>query len=486
MPERDRLVGTHLTASRAVAPRLRGTVSPMVVGLRVARAVLLAGIVGAAGCRTPATQVDLVIDTGCAPQDRRVTLRVLDTDADAGDLVIPVSSWPVRRTLVPRGGDASRAWHVEVVLQDTVTGAELARLDPGGRYSAGATVEVPVALSDPRCATSDAGALDAGERDASAPEDATVHDGGAEDASGLDAPSPDAFFRDAAGLRDAGTRTTTGLLLAYPFDEAAGATVRECVVGANVTMDTGADYAWGDGLVLRTGWGRSPALPVELLRAMQDAFSVEGWIEIDPSSTFEPASVSSGSNDRVVGFYDTESYYNTLRVAVGGGLVDPLYADAGGMLDAGSRVTDARYVELLGGVTTSLTGDSYARPLFAARAPRTGPVHFVYAYEGGPSTGTDRLYVSGAEVPEVRWIPAPTAPPRRGLAQASARDAVSATTRVYLGNHPSYGAGPVESPPSTETQFAGTYHLLAIYGRVLTAGEVAHHAALGPGADPCP
>jgi len=449
--------------------RVRGSLRSM-FAVRVVGAALVLSL-GLTACRTPATQVNLEIGSSCGRiEDRSVRLVVSDgTGSVVREETSPVTSWPIRQTLVPRGGDATRRWRVEVTLLDArgVVVLDDTQVLEGG-YTSAASVPVAVTVRDPAC------------------EDAGARDGG----SDADLEPPD----DAPEGMDGGTRAVSGLLLAYPFDETAGSTVRECVAGASVTMDAGADFTWDGGLVLRSGWGRSPALPTEILEGMLDAFSVEGWIEIDPSLALPESAENAPSHLRVLGFYDTASFYNPLRVSLAGGVLDPLYADAAVALDAGERVTDARFVELLGGVTTDRTGDSYARPLFAARAPRTGPLHFVYVYEGGPSTGTDRLYVGGAMQREARWIRPPMGvyqPPRIGVALVSnpVTRVVRTTTRIYLGNHPNYGdvgMGAFESPPTSATQFAGTYHLLAFYGRALTPAEVAHHAALGPSANPCP
>ena len=429
----------------------------------------LSGVLAVAfvGCASPATQFDLTVSTSCPLRtDRELLLRVTDHDGVERPFLFNAVRWPFRQTLTPRGGDTSRTrWRVDAILRD----AEDAVLDMqtlSGEYVPGTNTSGNITLRDPACIVADAG-MDAGEIDAPGELDAFVSSD-----AGVDA-SP-----------DAGRRVTADLLLAYRFRvEALG---DECAHRADLGLGDAVTTAGSTGLVLTGGQAVSALVPNDALMAMESAFSIEVWVDVDPSLPLD-------RTPNMLTFYDSTSWYQHVRLLVG-----PAFGP--------SLEPDPSALEVLGAVQTTRTGDSYGRPYRAARVANrfTGPspIHFVYTYAGDTASGDEHIYINGVEATGsgIRWITegAGTSPPRAGAAQ------LRGNTRLWLGNSPSFGqaraqvdanradvgafdAGVrnVETPPDPATQFRGTYRLLAVYGRQLTATQVARHFALGPDANPC-
>jgi hypothetical protein len=410
------------------------------------------------GCRTAATEVDLAFVADCWPEDGRIRLLVWN-DEDA------MSEWELEpgatRTLVPRGGDASRRYRFEARLLDgggaTV---DVQRGEDG--YVAGQEIRREVRFE---VVCDDAGTGDAGP--------------------------------DAAGS-DAGVRSVADLELAYDFAETAGSTASECVQGLEMRLTAGASFA-GGGLTLADGRAETDAVPEPVRRRLQLELSVEGWIRL------EAVDVAGREPRRVVALYDPSPglWANELRVSMRSFPWHVL--DAGVELDAGAPDDFERF-EVLGGLMTS--GDRYARPWLAAAASRSElladrTLHFVYTWAG---PGAEHLYLDGVEpAPEWRAAGGVDPGPRSGTTPD-----LSANARLYLGNHGTLssrgvdggvrldvGAGVdaaldagtftelYEVAPAPGDQFRGTYLLLAFYSRALDADEVALHHALGPDASPC-
>lgn len=409
--------------------------------MSLARSTCAAVIVSllAPACRTPATQVDLDVVSSCPERtDRQVELAYFD---GAGAEVHPTetvavstSGWPIRRRLTPRGQDASRTWRVDARLLD-VGGGELARDSLGGGYVAGTTSPRTLRLADPGCGD-----------------------------SGL----PDVD----AGPVDAGVRSTDGLLLAYDF--AAPTPGAECVQGYDLSLAAATLGDRTDGLELTGGHAVTARLPTEVLTQMVEGFSVEAW--------FEVGSLAAPGTDplKILGFYDTTTFYNTLRLSLGN-----------------DEAMEFGFVDVLAGVSTDATGDGYARPFLAGRVSRVTPIHAVHTYQGTMTDGTEHLYINGREV-AARWRVDPYMQAPRVGRPSFGRHPGSA---LWLGNHAHYsqrrvdadvgapldaGEEPYEAAAEAGSQFVGTYHLVAIYGRVLTPAEVAAHFALGSDARPCP
>ncbi|MBN8612953.1 MAG: hypothetical protein J0L92_20345 [Deltaproteobacteria bacterium] len=428
------------------------------------------------GCRTPTTQVLVSVQSTCGTTPRTLFLTVTGSDGAPQSSSYRVDRWPYIVVLSPRDQDVTRRhWRLVAELGDGTTrfGRSVAI---EGDYEAQRTLTEEFTVFDPTCSIGDAGTVDAASLDA-ASLDAASLDAASLDAASLDAASLDAGRPlDAASMEDAGTRSIDGLLLAYPF--APSDLANECGRGADLDLsDAIYEELRGGGMVLRGGHAVSEPLTDAELTQLETGFSIELWASLDPSLSLVPDA------RQIVTLYDAVTWQQTLRLSAG-------------------AMTDASAYEILAGVRTVRTGDSYGRPFLAARVAdrftTSAARHVVYTY----TDGDEHLYVDGREAvgADVRWELAGggTAPPRPGAASLGTPD----RTRLWLGNSPSLvcrppDAGPLdaraldagcvlaEQSPDPSAQFRGTYRMLVLYGRTLTASEVAQHHGLGAGSNPC-
>ena len=242
-------------------------------------ASLALGVValGGGGCRTPATQVDLRIDTPCRRPGQTLELTYYGADGEALDVPPELTrfedvAWPHRQTLAPARQDPSRTdWRVRATLSEgarTLVTDELA-----GVYRRGETVTQELLLADPTCDAADAGITDASALDAGA----------------LDA-APDAFSPPLPGCEAREyTRAEEDLEILYVFDAGSGDSVPNSAPGGSSRVpligSPGA-LAWEGGTCARVAASPSPsasdgAAIAAALVGCRGSITIEAWLTVD-------------------------------------------------------------------------------------------------------------------------------------------------------------------------------------------------------------
>lgn len=234
------------------------------------------------------------------------------------------------------------------------------------------------------------------------------------------------------------SRVHEGLLALYPFVEGAGPIVHQAAgttggtpLDLQIDKQSAARWEQGGGLKLLSATKVvSPALAVNPLTAAikaTKALSIEVWVDGDP--------VTSQVKDsgRVVVISKT---YNQRNIILQRG--------------SGSKPRGAFFQARIR--TSTTTADDGQINLISADETTTGRRHIVHTFN--EATGKAHLYIDGKEV-----------------AQAEVSGALAAWSDDYqlcLGND-----------PDGNRPWFGTYYLVAIYGRALSAEEVSKNFAAG-------
>jgi hypothetical protein len=231
---------------------------------------------------------------------------------------------------------------------------------------------------------------------------------------------------------DASARITDGLVALYDFNEGSGNLVRD-VSGVGTPLDleiqNPGSAVWGNGSLALNTANRiaSPGAATKVTTALQasNALTLEAWITPQSAAQSGPARVVTISQ----GLFDR-------NLTLGHG--DPMGGSA------------SRYETRLRTTSTNANGvPSLASPANSATAALQ---HVVYTRDAG---GAARIYIDGTQV-------------------------ASSTIGGNLGNWNNTYRLALGNEIGQERPWLGTYHLVAMYGRSLSAPEVQTNFAAGP------